>query len=175
MYKGYNANATLKTSSGLPGAWLTHIAGQASCVARPAPPVLPSSSSFIARKVSHVNNHTSSHHNRCTAVAVAYAFNPIVSQANILAPPLSTASISAISIPRLLNRAGSSLRSQNSPCLGCTLPRALPLCPPMLPYGSEVCAPAALEAGGVRGLLLLLLEALLLLLVPLFLPRGPCC
>jgi hypothetical protein len=45
------------------------------------------------------------------------------------APPLSTASISACVIAVLLNRAGSSSLSKNSPSFGFTLPKLLPLLP----------------------------------------------
>jgi len=45
------------------------------------------------------------------------------------APPLSTASISACDITVLLNRAGSSSRSKNSPSFGFTAPKLFPLLP----------------------------------------------
>lgn len=52
---------------------------------------------------------------------------------NMLAPPLSIASISASVNAVRLNLFGSSLRSQNSPSFGCTLPSCLAVLPPIAP------------------------------------------
>lgn len=52
----------------------------------------------------------------------------------MLAPALSTASISLSVQAILLNRLGSSLRSKNSPPDAFTLPKLAPLRPPMAPY-----------------------------------------
>lgn len=61
-------------------------------------------------------------------------------QAAILAPPLSSASISA-SVHRVRwNLFGNSFRSQNSPFAGSNDPSSLAECPPMAPYGLAVCA-----------------------------------
>jgi hypothetical protein len=57
---------------------------------------------------------------------------------HMLAPALSTASISASDHSIRLNLAGSSSLSQNSPFWGSTEPSSLPLCPPMAPYGCVV-------------------------------------
>lgn len=56
--------------------------------------------------------------------------------ATTLAPPVSTASISACVHLVLPNLAGSSLRSKYCPFGASTLPRDCPECPPIAPYAS---------------------------------------
>jgi hypothetical protein len=75
---------------------------------------------------------------------------------NKLAPPLSIASISASLYTVRLNLTGNSLRSQNSPSFGCTLPNCLAVLPPI--------PPSAWETEGACEAPLLLLERIM----------GPC-
>ena len=88
---------------------------------------------------------------------------------HILAPALSTASISASDHGRLRKRAGSSFRSQTSPCAGCTEPNCLPVCPPIPPYGSGIPPEGDDACDDIADCVFCLL---LLLLLP---PSGPCC
>src|ERR1700744_4951579 len=84
-------------------------------------------------------------------------------QANMLAPPLVTASISSSDHAFRRNRLGSSSRSKNSPSLGLTGPNDLPDAPPTRPYVTELVVGAENDGVGPPP--------------PLLLPplRGPCC
>jgi hypothetical protein len=82
--------------------------------------------------------------------------------ANKLAPPLSTASISASVHRTRWKRAGSSFRSHTSPLPSLIGPSSCAECPPMAPYGLEVCAAAAADEEEEEGAFCC------------WPPRGPC-
>jgi hypothetical protein len=83
------------------------------------------------------SNHSSSNISRTSRRQNPHPLlHPLIIQ-NKLAPPLSIASISASLYTVRLNLTGSSLRSQNSPSFGCTLPNCLAVLPPIPPSAWE--------------------------------------
>jgi hypothetical protein len=87
-----------------------------------------------------------------------------IAQANMLAPPLDTASISSSDHAVLRNRLGNSSLSKYSPSLGLTGPNDFPAAPPTRPYVTELVVGAEKDGVGPPPPLL-----------PPPPPNGPCC
>lgn len=103
---------------------------------------LPPSMLYMAKPTSPMLKMLSPLVSKCTAAyrkstpSPKYALLLYTYYAVALAPPVSTASISASVHLVLPNLAGSSLRSKYCPLGASTLPRDWPECPPMAPYAS---------------------------------------